>query len=110
MQRIHAVLDIVDCIIVSDYNKGLLSDELTQFIITYAKNQGKLVLCDPKGVDYSKYSGATLLTPNKKEAQLATGINIADKDSLIQAGMKLKNECKLDISLITLSEDGIGIF
>lgn len=109
-QRIHAVLDIVDCVIVSDYNKGLLSAELTQFIITYAKNQGKLVLCDPKGIDYSKYSGATLLTPNKKEAQLATGINIKNEDSLIQAGMKLKNECKLDISLITLSEDGIGIF
>ncbi len=109
-QRIHAVLDVVDCVIVSDYNKGLLSAELTQFIITYAKDKGKLVLCDPKGTDYSKYSGATLLTPNKKEAQLATGINIKNEDSLIQAGMKLKNECELDISLITLSEDGIGIF
>lgn len=109
-QRIHAVLDEVDCVIVSDYGKGLLSYELTQYIITYAKSKGKLVLCDPKGADYSKYQGATLLTPNKKEAQLATGIIIDDRASLIRAGMNLKKQCALDISLITLSEDGIGIF
>lgn len=110
MQRLHAVLDVVDCVIISDYNKGLLSEELTQFIIQYAKSHNKLVLCDPKGQDYSKYSGATLLTPNKKEAQLATGISISDEASLIRAGMALKTQCKLDYSLITLSEDGIGIF
>lgn len=110
MQRLHAVLDEVDCIIISDYGKGLLNDELTQFIITYAKKKSKFVLCDPKGKDYSKYRGATLLTPNKKEAELATDIIISNEESLIRAGMTLKNKCQLDISLITLSEDGIGIF
>lgn len=109
-QRLHAVLEKVDCVIISDYNKGLLSKELTQFVITTAKSKGKIVLCDPKGVDYSKYSGATLLTPNKKEAMLATGIDISDEASLIKAGNMLKKQCKLDISIITLSEDGIGIF
>ena len=110
INRLHAVLDEVDCVIISDYNKGLLSKEFTQFIITYAKEHSKPVLCDPKGQDYSKYRGATLLTPNKKEAQIATGITINDEYSLIRAGMALKNQCELDISLITLSEDGIGIF
>ncbi|AAP78129.1 D-glycero-beta-D-manno-heptose-7-phosphate kinase [Helicobacter hepaticus] len=110
VQHLHAVLDEVDCIIISDYGKGLLNDELTHFVIDYAKSKSKLVLCDPKGKDYSKYTGATLLTPNKKEAELATGITICDKDSLIKAGMTLKTQCQLDISLITLSEDGIGIF
>ncbi len=110
MQRLHAVLDEVDCVIVSDYNKGLLSKELTQFVIKYAKRKSKIVLCDPKGKDYSKYSGSTLLTPNKKEAQLATGVEIKDESSLIRAGMLLKKKYKLDISLITLSEDGIGVF
>lgn len=110
MQRLHAVLDEVDCIIISDYGKGLLNDELTQFVITYAKKKSKFVLCDPKGKDYSKYRGATLLTPNKKEAELATDIIISNEESLIRAGMTLKNKCQLDISLITLSEDGIGIF
>ncbi|WP_295700088.1 D-glycero-beta-D-manno-heptose-7-phosphate kinase [uncultured Helicobacter sp.] len=110
MQRLHAVLDMVDCVIISDYNKGLLSEELTQFIINYAKSKSKLVLCDPKGQDYRKYSGATLLTPNKKEAQLATGINITDQSTLIHAGMALKEICNLTHSIITLSEDGIGVF
>lgn len=110
MQRLHAVLDEVDCVIISDYGKGLLNDELTQFVITYAKKKSKFVLCDPKGKDYSKYRGATLLTPNKKEAELATDIIISNEKSLIRAGMTLKNKCQLDISLITLSEDGIGIF
>ena len=110
MNKLHKVLDKVDCVIISDYNKGLLSEELTQFVITYAKSKAKLVLCDPKGQDYRKYRGATLLTPNKKEAQLATGITINDESSLIRAGMALKEQCALDISLITLSEDGIGIF
>ncbi|WP_276890541.1 D-glycero-beta-D-manno-heptose-7-phosphate kinase [Helicobacter japonicus] len=110
MQRLHAVLDEVDCVIISDYGKGLLNDELTQFVITYAKKKSKFVLCDPKGKDYSKYRGATLLTPNKKEAELATDIIISNEESLIRAGMTLKNKCQLDISLITLSEDGIGIF
>ena len=110
MQRLHAVLDEVDCIIISDYGKGLLNDELTQFVITYAKKKSKFVPCDPKGKDYSKYRGATLLTPNKKEAELATDIIISNEESLIRAGMTLKNKCQLDISLITLSEDGIGIF
>ncbi|TLD96158.1 D-glycero-beta-D-manno-heptose-7-phosphate kinase [Helicobacter jaachi] len=110
MQRLDALLDEVDCIIISDYNKGLLSYELTQFIIKHARSKNRLVLCDPKGNDYSKYSGATLLTPNKKEAQLATGIEINDTPSLIHAGMALKTQCHLDISLITLSEDGIGVF
>ena len=76
VQHLHAVLDEVDCIIISDYGKGLLNDELTHFVIDYAKSKSKLVLCDPKGKDYSKYTGATLLTPNKKEAELATGITI----------------------------------
>lgn len=110
MQRLHAVLDEIDCVIISDYGKGLLNDELTQFVITYAKKKSKFVLCDPKGKDYSKYRGATLLTPNKKEAELATDIIISNEESLIRAGMTLKNKCQLDISLITLSEDGIGIF
>lgn len=110
MQRIHAVLDEVDCVIISDYGKGLLSYELTQHIIAHARNKGKIVLCDPKGKDYRKYEGATLLTPNKKEAEQATGIVIDSADSLLEAGLKLKKQCALDISLITLSEDGIGLF
>ena len=99
----------LNCVILSDYNKGLLSTTLTQSIIQLAKENDIKILIDPKGKDYSKYKGATLLTPNKKEVQLATNITITDDKSLKEACLKLKEICNLEYSLITLSEDGIGI-
>ena len=99
-----------DALILSDYGKGVLTQELSQAVIGLARQNGVRVLVDPKGSDFSKYRGATLLTPNKKEAQLATGIDIVDDSSLQEALLQLKSECDLDISLITLSEDGIAIF
>lgn len=109
-EDLSALIAQVDCVILSDYDKGLLDSVFTQEIIALARSERKFVLCDPKGYDYSKYRGATLLTPNKKEAALATGIAIDDDESLLQAAKKLKEMCALEISLITLSEDGIGIF
>lgn len=99
-----------DVIILSDYGKGILRDSLCQGIISIAKNHNVKVLIDPKGSDFSKYKGAYLLTPNKKEAMLATGIDITDAATLEKALLQLKNECDLGISLITLSEDGIATY
>ncbi|MBD3799852.1 MAG: D-glycero-beta-D-manno-heptose-7-phosphate kinase [Campylobacterales bacterium] len=103
-------LFLYDIIILSDYGKGVLTPALAQGIISRARRGGKKVLVDPKGRDYSKYRGAHLLTPNKKEAIEATGIEITDSESLQSALLWLKNECDLDCSMITLSEDGIAIF
>jgi len=103
-------MDSFDILLLSDYGKGVLTTSLTQEIITLAKEKGKKVLVDPKGTDYSKYSGATLLTPNKKEAIIASGIEINNNESLQRAIVKLKETCALSVSLITLSEDGIAIF
>ena len=99
-----------DVVLLSDYGKGVLTDGLTQSLIAIANENGKKVLIDPKGVDYSKYKGAYLLTPNKKEASEATGINIRDDSSLTQAITQLKTECDLDVPLITLSEQGVAIY
>ncbi len=99
-----------EIILLSDYGKGILTKSLTQNIITLAKSKNKKVIIDPKGSDYSKYKGAYLLTPNKKEASEATSIDIKDETSLLKAIKKLKDDCDLDMSLITLSEDGIAIF
>ncbi len=68
------------------------------------------MLIDPKGIDYLKYKGAYLLTPNKKEASEATKINIVDDDSLTDAIVNIKSICDLDVSLITLSEHGVAIY
>ncbi|MFX4236373.1 D-glycero-beta-D-manno-heptose-7-phosphate kinase [Aliarcobacter butzleri] len=97
-------------IILSDYGKGVLTTKLTQDIINIANKNGVKVLVDPKGKDYSKYKGSYTLTPNKKEAQEATNIDIKDENSLINALKNLKEKCDLEVSLITLSEQGIAIF
>ncbi|MBU0631322.1 D-glycero-beta-D-manno-heptose-7-phosphate kinase [bacterium] len=110
LASLENTLVLYDAIILSDYGKGVLTSSLCQGIIKMAKGMDKKVLVDPKGSDYSKYKGAYLLTPNKKEASLATKIEINSDEALKNALLKLKNECELSISMITLSEDGIAIF
>lgn len=110
LNNLASIIDGLDVILLSDYGKGVLGEELTRSIIALANSKNKKVLVDPKGDDYSKYSGAYLLTPNKKEASLATKIKIDSKESLITAIKKLKDDINLGVSVITLSEDGIAIF
>lgn len=98
----------LQCLVLSDYQKGVLSESLTQSLIALAKAHNLKILIDPKGKDYTKYKGATLLTPNKKEAIQATGINVCDEDSLQDCIVALQKMCALEVSLITLSEDGIA--
>lgn len=102
-------IESFDGVILSDYGKGVLSEKMTRELITLANQHQKIILCDPKGSDYSKYKNATLLTPNKKEAKEATGIEIDNPETLLLALNSLKNQCSLVYPLITLSEDGIGI-
>jgi len=99
-----------EAVLLSDYGKGVLTNKLTQSLINIANEHDKKVLIDPKGPDFSKYKGAYLLTPNIKEASQATNINIRDDESLSQAIVRLKSECNLDISMITLSEKGVAIY
>jgi D-beta-D-heptose 7-phosphate kinase/D-beta-D-heptose 1-phosphate adenosyltransferase len=104
------IISDYDGVLLSDYGKGVLTKELTIALIAIANENGKKVLVDPKGLDYSKYKGAYLLTPNKKEASEATQVTIKDEVSLTQAITQLKTECDLNISLITLSEQGVAIY
>ena len=99
-----------DMVLLSDYGKGVLTKELTRTLIDIANHENKKVLVDPKGIDYTKYTGAYLLTPNKKEAIEASKVEIKDEVSLLKAITKLKDECSLEVGLITLSEDGIAIY
>jgi len=106
----NSIVNNFELIILSDYGKGVITDYIAREVIKIANSIGIKVLVDPKGTDYSKYTSAYLLTPNKKEASEATGINISDEKSLLDALIQLKNFCKLEASLITLSENGIAIF
>lgn len=110
LESFLTIVNNYDIVLMSDYGKGVLTFDLTQSLISVANKANKKVLVDPKGLDYSKYKGAYLLTPNKKEAAEATKIPINDDESLTQAIKQLKIKCDLDISLITLSDQGIAIY
>ncbi|PRM88012.1 bifunctional heptose 7-phosphate kinase/heptose 1-phosphate adenyltransferase [Aliarcobacter cryaerophilus] len=110
IQTLEKNINKYSSIILSDYGKGVLTTSLTKEIIKIANKHSVKVLVDPKGKDYSKYKGSYTLTPNKKEAMEATNIDIKDENSLIEALKSLKNQCALEVSLITLSEQGIAIF
>ena len=105
-----STIDDYDGILLSDYGKGVLTSSLTKSLIRIANKANKKILIDPKGLDFSKYKGAYLLTPNKKEASEATHISINDNESLGRAAAHLKTEFNLDISIITLSEQGVAIY
>ncbi|ADG92603.1 rfaE bifunctional protein [Arcobacter nitrofigilis DSM 7299] len=107
--KLQQIVNGYDLILLSDYGKGVLTNDLTQRIIKIAKLNNKKVIVDPKGTNYAKYSGAYFLTPNKKEAEVATGIKIDSSDSLRDALKELQKIANLEMSVITLSEDGIAV-
>lgn len=98
-----------DALLISDYGKGVLTANLCRDIIAQANAMNIPVLVDPKGIDYSKYKNATLLTPNKKEASIASGIEINSQKTLSDALHHFKETLALEYAMITLSEDGIGL-
>ena len=110
LQNFKKIISDYDIVLISDYGKGVLTFLLTQSLISIANKHKKRVLVDPKGNDFSKYSGAFLLTPNKKEASEATNLLIKDDKSLSQVLRILKKDYKLVASIITLSEQGVAIF
>jgi len=107
--KLQEKINAYDTILLSDYAKGVLTNDLIEKVISYANKNNVKVLVDPKGNDFSKYSGAYLLTPNKKEAELATNTKIENDDLLKEVLIKQKTTANLAISLITLSENGIAI-
>jgi len=97
-------------ILVSDYLKGVLTTTVLAAIMAAGRQHGIPVVVDPKGNDYSKYAGATLLTPNRKEAETASGTGIHDVASLAEAAAKIIAQAKLQALLITRSEQGMSLF
>lgn len=102
-------LEKADICLLSDYGKGVLTDDLTRKLIAGAKKLNKPVLVDPKGRDYSKYSGATLVTPNRKEASEAVDRPLPTLEAVEAAGRELREKLNLTYAMITLSEAGMMV-
>jgi D-beta-D-heptose 7-phosphate kinase/D-beta-D-heptose 1-phosphate adenosyltransferase len=79
-------------------------------LIREAREREKFLAVDPKRSDFSSYRGASLVTPNSKEAERASGIEIVDERSFIQAGQRLLEMTKADSLLITRGEEGMTLF
>lgn len=99
-----------DAVVLSDYAKGVLTTRICREVIKKTRALNLPILVDPKGSDYGKYSGATLLTPNKKEALEALKMPDLKGKNLEKALKALKNNYDLHYALITLSEDGIAVY
>lgn len=97
-------------ILVSDYLKGVLTPGVLAAIVEFGRSASIPVVVDPKGTDYSRYSGVTILTPNRKEAEAATGIELRDEESLCEAARTLMEGASLRALLITRSEQGMSLF
>ncbi|EAI5467229.1 D-glycero-beta-D-manno-heptose-7-phosphate kinase [Campylobacter sp. RKI_CA19_01116] len=108
IQEYKKIAKDYDAIVLSDYAKGILTSKVTKALIEHANTLNLPILIDPKGSDFSKYQNATLLTPNKKEAIQALGVEKID--NLEKALKKLKDDLNLAYSIITLSEEGIALF
>ena len=101
------ILGDVDVVILSDYGKGGLAHIVR--MISMARRAGKTVLVDPKGDDYSRYRGATLITPNRAEfRQVAGGWN--GERELTERAQKLRRKLGAQALLVTRGEEGMTLF
>jgi D-glycero-beta-D-manno-heptose-7-phosphate kinase len=100
-------VDEADAVVLSDYGKGGL--EHVQQMIAAARRHGKPVLVDPKGWDYERYRGATLLTPNRSEFREVAG-RWSDQADFARRAQKLRAELELDALIVTRSEEGMSLF
>ena len=79
-------------------------------LIGWAKSSAKPVIVDPKGLDFTKYAGASLITPNLQEASLAAGIDIVDEAALFAAGTRILETAGIGNLLVTCGPDGMVLF
>jgi D-beta-D-heptose 7-phosphate kinase/D-beta-D-heptose 1-phosphate adenosyltransferase len=98
-----------DALVLSDYAKGVLTDQVCRQLIQSARKVDIPVLVDPKGRDFARFAGATLITPNRSELAYATGISSSRLDPLLTASSALRETLGLQWLVLTLSAQGIAM-
>ena len=107
LERYEKLLGNADVVILSDYGKGALGQ--VALMIEQARAQKKMILVDPKGDDYAKYRGATVLTPNRSELRQVVG-QWTSEDDLTKRAQDLRKSLDLEALLLTRSEEGMSLF
>jgi len=100
-------VDAADVLLLSDYAKGTLTPALMAALLEAARAKGIPALVDPKGRDYARYRGATVVTPNRKELETVTGESARDLPAVARLGARLRDELGLEALLVKLSEEGM---
>ena len=109
LSRVVAALDGVGAVVLSDYGKGLLSPGLTQGVIEAARKAGKPVVVDPKGMDFARYRGAALLTPNRRELGEASRMAEGSEAEIAAAARHVVSQCGVGAVLVTRGADGMSL-
>lgn len=105
------VIQEVDAVIFSDYDKGVLTQKVAERLIKICNDNSKIVIVDPKPMNAKNYTGATSMTPNLKEAMKFGGVSeINSEKEFIKLGEKIVKDLKLSNLVITRSEQGMSIF
>lgn len=109
LARTEEAIQASDCVVLSDYGKGIFSGDFPQKVIEVCRRKGVSAVVDPKGNDYRKYQGATVITPNRKELREATGLQVDTDEQVVLAARKLIGELDIDFILATRSEQGMSV-
>lgn len=108
LRNIESKIDELDAVILSDYDKGVLTPVVAKEIVRMCRDRGKIVTVDPKPKNALNYYGATSMTPNRKEAKECLGMERAT--NMEEVGKELKKKLQLDNLLLTRSEEGMSLF
>lgn len=103
-------IEEADAVVVSDYNKGLLTPGLLSRALGRARERKLTVCLDPKMRSFAQYQPVTVITPNNQEAAEAAGIAIEDETSLIEAGRRILDSIECRAVLVTRGEEGMTLF
>jgi len=106
---VAAALAEASVLVLSDYGKGLLEAGVAKRLIDAARQAGRMVIVDPKGTDFSRYAGATLLTPNRRELAEATRMPVGDDSQVVAAARALIGDHGVQAVLVTRSQDGMTL-
>ena len=109
-KQVSAAIGETDIVVLSDYAKGTLTDAVLRTTIAAANERSIPVLVDPKGKDFSKYRGASIITPNKREALEACRLDDHHPDIVRSAGDQLIKDLDLEAIVITEGEKGMTLF
>ena len=111
LENFEKNIENIDAVLLSDYNKGLLTKHLSKKVIEIAKKHNKRIMVDPKPQNFKNYVGATSMTPNRKEILDYFGMKkFTSEEQIAEKMAQLKDELKLDSVVLTRSEEGVSLF